>query len=304
MAFLIFLLAYLVRRRLDAGSQQHRGDSLWRAWFHLGARTSPAREARVWPGLLMVLVPAILLVGGQYLLRDSYWRALGYPLEFLVLVFLMGAPGWRPRLKAYVDAWSRGDMQAAWNHVKDAIPAEEQGEEWGEEQRAASSPDEMHMTLSRKLITTIFERFFLVAFWYVVGGIGVALLARGLVALREQWPQAAARNRFATLVEIAGWIPARILSFTFGVAGDLAGWLRGGRQALAGLSMPVDRLLMAAANSALTGYALDPQRFSSLHPDEWTSFGHRSLEAIRDLLNRSMLVWVCVIALLVIAGVI
>ena len=38
--------------------------------------------------------------------------------------------------------------------------------------------------------------------------------------------------------------------------------------------------------------------------DEWTAFGGRSLRAVRDLLNRSMLVWICILALLVISGVV
>lgn len=59
---------------------------------------------------------------------------------------------------------------------------------------------------------------------------------------------------------------------------------------------------MISANGSLTGYALDPARFSQIHPDEWASFGERSLSAVRDLLNRSMLVWICLLALLVIAG--
>ena len=69
-------------------------------------------------------------------------------------------------------------------------------------------------------------------------------------------------------------------------------------------SLKTSQVLMAAANGALTGYALDPARFSRIHPDEWTRFGSKSLGAIRDLLNRSMLVWICAFALLVIAGVV
>lgn len=64
------------------------------------------------------------------------------------------------------------------------------------------------------------------------------------------------------------------------------------------------KTLIAAANSSLTGYELEPERFSKLHPDEWPDFGERSLAAIRGLLNRSMLVWICGFALLVIAGVV
>jgi len=241
-------------------------------------------------------LPALILGLAEYLLVSSGWRMAAYPLEFLVLVVLMGTPGWRQVLRAYAEAWHRGDMQSAWHHVKDLLPADERG--------AAVSPEAMHLSLSKALMVSVFQRFFLVAFWYVVGGIGLAVLARGLVALAEQWPQAPARPRFAKMSDLAGWIPARLLSLTFGIAGDLAGWLRETRQTLTGISKKAGEVLMISANGSLTGYALDPARFSRIHPDEWTAFGGRSLRAVRDLLNRSMLVWICILALLVISGVV
>ncbi|MEX2473969.1 histidine kinase [Marinobacter sp.] len=294
MVLVTFLLAWLVRRRLDVTGYLS-GDHLWLSWFQTGRKTTAGQESRLGRGLVKVVLPAILLMGLVWAAKESGWRLALYPLEFVLLLLLMGAPGWKPLLTAYSEAWSRGDMQGAWHHVKDALPANERG--------AALSPDDMHLSLCKTLVVSLFERFFLVAFWYVVGGIGLAFLARGLVALQDHWPQAAARPRFARIAGIANWIPARLLAFTFGLAGDLAGWLSEARALLFSPVASTDQVLMRAANGALTGYALDPARFSQVHPDEWPGFGGRSLSAIRNLLNRSMLVWVCGIALLVIAGV-
>ncbi|MBU2955175.1 histidine kinase [Marinobacter sp. F3R08] len=295
MEFIVFLFAYMVRRRLDS-LDLISGEELWRNWFRNGRRARAGHEAGIMAGLVLVLLPALLLGLAEYLLVSSGWRMAAYPLEFLVLVVLMGTPGWSKLLGVYAQAWQRGDMQSAWHHVKDRLPADERG--------AALSPEAMHLSLSKTLMVSVFERFFLVAFWYVVGGIGLAVLARGLVALAEQWPQAPARPRFARLSNLMGWIPARLLSLTFGIAGDLAGWLRETRRTLTGVTRGVGEVLMISANGALTGYALDPARFSRIHPDEWTAFGGRSLKAVRDLLNRSMLVWICTLALLVISGVV
>ncbi len=295
MTLVLFLIAYLTRRKLDAANTWS-GDPLWRAAFRSGGQTRPGKESVKWKGLLMIAVPAILLAVAERSLEDMGWRVAAWPIEIALLVLLMGAPGWRSTLDAYSRAWARGDMQAAWHHVKDSLPARERG--------VAASPDEMHIILSRTLIVSVFERFFLVAFWYVVGGVAAAFLARGVIALRDHWPQAAARPGFATLAEVLNWLPARLLSFTFGLAGDLAGWVGEGKRVLTGVMLKTDQVLMGAANGALTGYALDPERFSRIHPDEWANYGQRSLDAIRDLLNRSMLLWICMLALLVIAGVI
>lgn len=293
MTLVVFLLAYLTRRKLDAANAWS-GDSFWRKAFHACGGSPAGREAGKWKGLLVIGVPAVLLAVADGYLRVLGWRVATYPLEFVLLVMLMGAPGWRSTLEAYSESWARGDMQGAWHHVKDSLPARKRG--------AATSPDEMHLILSRTLLVNIFERFFLIAFWYVVGGPAVAFFARGVIALRDHWPQAAARPVFAVLAEVLNWLPSRLLSVTFGVAGDLAGWMNEGKRALVGITLKTDQVLMAAANGALTGYALDPARFAQIHPDEWADYGRRSLDAIRDLLNRSMLVWICVMALLVIAG--
>ncbi|KAA1173748.1 histidine kinase [Marinobacter salinexigens] len=293
MVLVVFLLAYIVRRRLDA-QDRLSGDRLWQRWFHKHATAPAGKESSLKAGIVLIILPALLLGLVVVFLDDYGLRVLAYPLEFLVMVFLMGAPGWGDTLRVYADAWRRGDMQGAWHHVQDRLPAAERG--------SALSPDAMHLSLSRTFMCSVFERFFLVAFWYVVGGIGLAVLARGIVALSEQWPQSPARPGYRRLEEIVAWIPVRLLSLTFGIAGDLAGWLRDIRRVLTGFGKNKDEVLMISANGSLTGYALDPERFSRIHPDEWVDFGGRSLRAVRDLLNRSMLVWICLLALLVIAG--
>ena len=293
MIVLVFLAADLVRRRLDSHDRLNP-ETLWRWLFHQGRRVRAGHEAGVAVGLTLVFLPALVAALVVHLFDLSGLSVMAYPLEFVLLVFLMGIPGWGATLRAYREAWQRGDMQAAWHHIKDRLPAEHRS--------TAIAPEAMHLSLSRALMVAVFQRFFLIAFWYVVGGIGLAILARGLVALTEHWPQSSARPRFARLLSWVEWLPSRLLSLTFGIAGDLAGWLRVAGQALSRLGSGAGEVLMLSANGALTGYALDPARFSRIHPEEWTAFGGRSLSAIRGLLNRSMLVWVCALALLVIAG--
>ncbi|MDP4548795.1 MAG: regulatory signaling modulator protein AmpE [Marinobacter sp.] len=293
MVLVIFLLAYVIRRKLDRQGA-FSTDGFWRTWFQQGATSKVGHETSVIKGYALVVLPAICLVVLTVLAEQLGFRLAVYPLEMVLLVLLMGVPGWQESLKAYSEAWSRGDMQGAWHHVKDRLPADERG--------AALSPEAMHLSVSKALIENVFGRFFLVVFWYVVGGVAAAVLARGVLALAEHWPQAGARPSYRKTADWIGWIPARLLGCTFGVAGDLSGWSRKARQIIPGLKKSTTEVLMISANGSLTGYALDPERFSELHPEDWPRFGGRSLIAIRDLLNRSMLVWICVIALLVIAG--
>lgn len=294
MALVVFLIAYVIRRRLDAQNRLN-GDTLWRRFFHGRATVEAGRERDVRAGLLYVLLPAGVAGGLVYLAQSAGVRVALYPLELLVLVLLLGAPGWQSLVRAYSGAWSKGDMQAAWHQVQDRLPASERG--------AALSPEQMHLSVSRAFMLSVFERYFVVVFWYALGGIGAALMARGVLALAEHWPQVAARERYRGMARLVGWVPVRLLSCTFGIAGDFAGWSREIRKVFPGVGRTTRDVLMSSANGSLTGYALDPERFSQLHPEQWPDFGERSLGAIRDLLNRSMLVWICVFALFVIAGV-
>lgn len=293
MTFVLMVVAYIVRRNLDSADRLDP-DAFWRRYFRFGGRGRPGKEKRLWPAVLVVLVPSIVLIITSYGLRESSWSAMVYPFHLLLLILLLGTPGWHQSLTEYSGAWQRGDMQAAWHRVNARLTARERGQ--------ASAPADLHLVVSNRFMTAVFERYFLIMFWYVVGGIGVAFLVRAIVALREHWPQAAARPSFALAVQVLAWVPVRLLAFSFGLAGDLVGWLRQAGTYLFSPTSKTDEVLMAAANSALTGYALDPVGFARVQPDGWLNFGKQSLTAIRDLLNRSMLVWICVWALLVIAG--
>ncbi len=293
MTLLIFLVAYVVRRKLDSRGQLDL-DVFWRWLFQKSGRAPAGKEDRVWSGLALITVVPVLLLLVESGLREYGWRPLGYPIEFIVLILVLGVPAWKQVLETYTQAWQQGDMQGAWHHVKEYLPAESRG--------TAGAPEAVHLALSGRFMVTVFERYFLMVFWYAVGGMAAALFVSGVIALRDHWPQLAARKRFARLAAILSWVPARLLAISFGVAGDLAGWLKQRRNHLLSPNTCAEDLLLRGADSALTGYALSPTQFATLHPDEWLDFGGRSLEALRDLLNRSMLVWVCGLALLVIAG--
>ncbi|HKK57192.1 regulatory signaling modulator protein AmpE [Marinobacter sp.] len=295
MEFVVFLAAYMVRRKLD-NSGLMATDTFWRKSFSHAQSVAPGREASLARGLVIIAVPTLLLVVGEILLRDAGWSFAIHPVAFVLLFVLMGTPGLGGMLDLYIDAWRKGDMQSAWHQVCDFLPPADRG--------TASSPEQMHQALSRTVIGMIFERYFVIAFWYVVAGMGGAFAARALIALRDHWPHAAARTGFGRLVNGLNYLPSRLLGLTFGIAGDLAGWLKSGRSVVFSLSGNAWQTLMEVANSSLTGYELEPERFSSLHPQDWPDFGDRSLAAVRGLMNRSMLVWICALALLVIAGIV
>ncbi|MFC6685391.1 hypothetical protein ACFQGA_13585 [Marinobacter koreensis] len=107
MALIVFLLAYLIRRRLD-NANHLSSDALWRLWFRWGSRASPGKEGAAGPALIFLLLPVIMAAVIEFELSSLGFWGLLYPLQLVVLVLMMGTPGWRSLLTDYSEAWSRG----------------------------------------------------------------------------------------------------------------------------------------------------------------------------------------------------
>jgi len=122
------------------------------------------------------------------------------------------------------------------------------------------------------------------------------------LAVRNHYPSAPVRERFEQWVNLLAWVPAHLASFSFGVAGDLSGWLNEQRRENRHPGEQRRAWLLRAASGALSSFALDPRQFERYHPEAWSDYGHRSLLAVRDLLNRCMLVWIALLAVLAIMG--
>lgn len=294
MRLLVILVAWVLRRQLDA-----RGRLEPEQWQRQLLQHAPSDKGNGRPGPLLWVIPvyaiAVLLMGVASWGLSGIAGGLIASLAALVLmVTATGMPGWREPLEDYGEAWRQGDMQRAWNEVSHLLPADQRG--------AALSPDVLHVEVAASLIHSTFERYFLTIFWYAVLGPAGLLMILGALAVRNHYPSAPVRERFSVWVEWLAWAPAWLLSFSFGIAGDLSGWLN---EQKAGHRTPGDSFrtwLVCSASGALSSYALDPRRFEQHHPEAWPDFGNRSLLAVRNLLNRSMLVWLALLAVLAIMG--
>lgn len=293
MTFFAILLGYLVRRGLDAAGRVG-SDAVFRLWFSRMPPSRPGREDRAWAGVAILLIAVLLSV--LVTLSFRYWDliVLRWFFNALMIGLLLGRPGWKQALSGYGQAWRQGNASQAWREVQTLLPASVRGD--------ALEPRVMHLALCRQYLVQAFEHYFLLMFWFAVLGLPGLVLARLTLALRDHWPHPAGRAVFDGPVRLLAWIPARLLALSFGIAGDLAGWMSDRRQNLFRFGGQVEDLLFDSANGALSSYSLDPDGYQRVHPDGWPEYGARSLQAVRDLLNRSMLVWISGLALLAIWG--
>lgn len=298
MRFLIILIAYMARRRLDNYRQWHIEPGLGKLVARIAGKRPSARGAVML--LVVVAMLSLLLLALDLAVINSIWFGPWLLVELLLLLTAMGNPGWQDSLKAYAQAWKRHDMEGAWHHVRHLLPRNRQN--------MAEDAEKLHLILASRLLVTTFDGYFLMLFWFALLGPAGAVFMRLVMAVRDHWPQAEGRDRAMGLYRWFAWAPMHLLSMTFALAGDFSGWVAHHRTGVsAGISIgaeTVEALLFAGANGALSSYSLEPERFATLHPDDWQDYGRRSLAAVRNLLNRSMLVWIGTLALLAIAGVV
>lgn len=291
MRLLVILLVWLMRRQLDARQTWDLDAGLRKRLAAFSA--SHGSGLRYAAFLLLGLFTGLaFLLDHALSARDWYFPL--FVFDAALLLVLCGLPGWREPLLAYGEAWRRGDMQAAWHHVRHLLPADRRGE--------ALAPERLHTLLTRQLILKVFERYFLVIFYYILLGMAGVLLVRGLQLIRDAVPDGRARQRSATFLYGLEWVPVRLLSATFALAGDFSGWMgKGGRASLA-LGEATAQVLVRAADGALRELALDAMGIGIQHPARWPDYGARSLQATRSLLNRSLMVWIALLALITIVG--
>lgn len=283
----VVLLACGIRRWMDVG-ERFPVELLWRHWARTGQEQGTGLPRFALAGGLAL---AVGLASAYLALSGMTW--LQRLLELLVLLLTMGMTGWKQTLAAYIRAWRRGDMQAAWHHSQQVLrPAEA---------ARATAPEAMQEAVLGRLLTLVFERYFLLLFWYLVAGPVAVLLVRYWMALVEQ-KEPDGKSVTEQGYWLLCWLPVHLLALTFSLAGQAKGRLRTVWRQLP-VPMEVTRTLQRSAALSLGEGMADPKGFSSRHPAQWPAYAEWSLASVRDLLNRSLMIWLGAIAVLVIIGI-
>jgi AmpE protein len=294
MTLLALLLALLVERA--ATRLMHLREAHWLDGYGRWARARLAARGGA-PGrllcLLLMLLPALpvalvasLLVAGAPALA---WLAFAS----LVLVFSLGPRDLGDEVDDYIDCELSGDLDAARRAAAEIM-----------EHDAAQRCSLRAAAVEDAIFVQSNNRVFGVIFWFVVlgpTGLGPAaawlfrssdLLRRADIAAQQGQPAAppgcAERFHFAM-----AWLPARLLALSFALAGSFEEARRGWRERYAELPARLlernDWLLVHVGRAALGGPS----------PDE---AGPAPAQAALRLVQRALLFWLAVIALMSLAA--
>ncbi len=291
MSFLSLLLVYILHRRFNltlgrqTGVQAHHFQRWLRAYV-------PGVTASGW-GLftLAVLLPSLGVALLFWLVDDWVFGTVGLFLQVLVLFLVLGCPLLKPVLEASLEDWQMGRHSAAEAYWREIGPGLQQ---------PVQTPAEMHQRIRREFLYQSFARYFHVIFWFMLLGAPIALLARLVDEAAESGESDALRQVASQVNGWLQWLPARLLVGTFALAGNFSDCMRRGWRNLNDPDRSVRVLLDEAAEGALSSTEL-----SGLDSGDQSEARQHVvyLLALRDLLNRSILVWFAVLAALVLIGV-
>jgi AmpE protein len=231
----------------------------------------------------LIVLPVLLVLVVQGILAGVIW---GIPLLLFyiaVLLYSLGRGDFSMQLNLYYEAWDRGDLVAAYELAQ-------QLEEFDSSVALGNARD-LHDNVRAAIFYQGFERWFAVVFWFVILGPAAALAYR-LFKMISQKPETSEDEQsiLDNAVYFVEWLPVRLLSFTFALAGNFERCIGACREQMLEQRSAVS-LLDSCGRLAIS----DP---IPEHGDEdgFPEQASKELHSSQQLLYRSVLCWVTVLA--------
>lgn len=278
-----FVLERLLAQRLHLRELNWLDD-----WFERGAgwiRGAPGM-AGIWIALVVMLLPVVPVVWIAWTFRDVL---LGLPyLAFaaVVLFFSLGPQDLLTQLKKWLDARERGDEEAADEISRDIRETD---------QRPPPMPTVW--ALESAIFVQANHRIFGVVFWFMLLGPAGAWTYRVSDLFRRHMRATGTGGRATVLVEmlfgLAAWLPARLLALSYAISGSFddafEDWRAYYQRTTAGLFSVSENILSAAGIGAIRRRCPEGDPVSAVR-------------AARQLLRRTVFIWITVIAALTLVG--
>ena len=278
MALLSIIIALLIDRVLR-DSHDIRELSWFEVYSNFITRTIPFKKGLV--NLIAVLImPLLIILFVQVALSGFLFNLPYYLFSMLVLIYCLGPASLSNDIDAYIDARSMGDEDEALHYA--GIITE----------RAASTvPDQQTTDVTRAILYTANSRVFSVIFWFIwLGPFGVLLYRLSTHIHKEEGHDGDMTEWAIILHSLMVWVPARMLAFGYALTGNFDGALA------AYNSRPYESDISITSYDTLVASGLGALKENDVS-DEISA-----IAAARNLVVRSIMVWIAVLAVLTLGG--
>ncbi len=229
---------------------------------------------------LVLLLPLTIVLVLQLLLMDVMFDVLYFAFGVATLLYCLGPACLSSDIQAYLDARSLGDDEEALHYAGSLT-----------EKPASTVPDQQTSDVTRAILLAANERIFSVLFWFVllgpVGAMGYRLLTN--ISKREDIDISLSEQAIFYQSLIA-WLPAHMLALGYALTGHFDGAFRAyqNRPHESDLALANYDVLVTTGLGALRGQEVTNEI--------------SGIQSARDLVMRSITVWIAVLALLTLGG--
>ncbi len=317
MKFIVLLISLLLQRETRKKDYQRN-----REWFVTLTKVfNPAgKSARVQVGvyLLSVVLPAVILSIVLLNMKGFLWGLVAVILQIALFLYVLGRDDVTTRFREYQACWRAADYQGAYHCAQRDMGIErdlhggtdvENNADQNSENAAGSDneansvknsetvqdeallkacvedPKTLHDKVSETVVLAWFSRFFVLVFWFVIGGVPLAL-----AALLTYWY--AQEYKFAWAQSLVGameWIPSRLLGLTFSLAGDFTAKFPMALKFVMDFATPAQTVVVKTARAGA------PEQFDAEGAND-------QLEELNQMLYRSAVIWLVIIGAFTLFG--
>ena len=231
--------------------------------------------------LLALLIPLGVVSIVLKLFSGWFFGFSGVLLQAVILAYALGRVDLIDQLQAYLHKWRSGNIQSAYHQANNDFNLDVEFE--------ADNGSNLHSKVCQGLIYQWFKQVFVIVFWYLLAGPLAALFMRLLSLYEKREPESTSLQ----LLHVLEWLPARLLALTFSVAGNFTLCFKMWLKAMGDLGMPAATVLF---KSSLAAIGLSAQELIDSSTERQVSH----LEILQDLLMRSIVVWMMLVALLIV----
>lgn len=255
-------------------AQTFQRDSGYREWLQTTRAWFPNANVQL---LAQVVLPVIVLLAVLGIIGG--WSGfLLFLVSIPLLLFSLGRGDFQEWLSAYCEAAHRNDNEIATEYANRLGVNTDEVSDW----------QGLHRLVLRRAGYLGFERWFSAIFWFVLIGPVGAVFYR-LTALAQEAPDqsdevVALATRLRWLLE---WPAVRLLGLSFALTGNFVGCIQHWRECLLCLKRPTEEVMEHYIHGALNVNASDITQ---------ESVTEQELEALVPLLTRSLILWLCVLA--------
>lgn len=275
MTFVAVLIVFVLVQFWGSADFFHR-DGWFRHWLQRTRQWFPGAGLQI---LAQVIAPVLLLWMVLTLLKAAF-----VPLYFLVsiplLLYSLGRGNYTEWVEGYRSAAQRNDSEIACDYAVRLGVDVDECHDW----------PQLHRGVLRRAAYLGFERWFAAIFWFVIlGGVGAVLYRLTYLASSSGGQSDEAKSLSKRLLWILEWPAVRLLGLSFALIGNFVSGIHRWQETL----LSTEKSTEAVVESSIHG-ALNVNQVEVL-PESITE---QEVDAVLPMLSRSLILWLCGLAIL------